>query len=126
MKTSWRGTLTVDRDMKRNKSPFVLHLILNTQILIHTWRSFRLLRHEPFLPTEPSILKMGYNKEDDEEVNIYYFKPHSPCRFLSRLFPSGLLQQEAEKYAGFIHSIDFALEQRQTERDGGREQGERE
>lgn len=36
-------------------------------------------------------------------------KPTSLC-----LLPSGLLQQEAEKYACFIHSIDFTLEQRQT------------
>ena len=47
-----------------------------------------------------------------------------------RLFPPGLLQQEAEKYAGFIHTIDSALEQRQRERerekDGGAEQGEEE
>lgn len=34
-----------------------------------------------------------------------------------RLFPPGLLQQEAEKYVGFIHTIDSALEQRQTERE---------
>ena len=30
--------------------------------------------------------------------------------------PSGRLQQEAVKYAGFIQPIDFALEQRQSER----------
>ena len=29
---------------------------------------------------------------------------------------------EAEKYARFIQPIDSALEQRQTERDGGREE----
>lgn len=40
----------------------------------------------------------------------------SPC-----LFPPGLLQQEAEKYAGFIHSIDFALEQRQRDGESGGE-----
>lgn len=50
-----------------------------------------------------------------------YSKLPSPC-----LFPSGLLEQQAEKYAGFIHSIDFAPEQRRREMEAEEKEGGKE